>query len=51
MTTAYTSLLNLALPVTGELTNTWGTTVNDNLTQFLENAIAGYQTQSVSGSD
>lgn len=26
MTTAYTSLLGLALPVTGELSGTWGNT-------------------------
>jgi hypothetical protein len=41
MTTAYTSLLGLALPVTGELSGTWGTTVNDSITSLLDSAIAG----------
>jgi hypothetical protein len=44
---SYTSLLKLVLPVTGELTNVWGSTVNTDLTQFVENAIAGTQTNSV----
>jgi microcystin-dependent protein len=44
MTTAYTSLLGLALPVTGELSGTWGTTVNDNITQYLDAAVAGTNT-------
>ena len=43
MPSSYTDLLKLVLPVTGELTNVWGSTVNTNLTQFVENAIAGYQ--------
>lgn len=51
MSSSYTNLLKLVLPVTGELTNTWGSTVNTDLTQFVENAIAGYQTQSVTGGD
>jgi len=41
MTTAYTSLLGLALPVTGELSGTWGVTVNDSITGLLDSAIAG----------
>jgi len=41
MTTAYTSLLGLALPVTGELSGTWGVTVNDSITALLDSAIAG----------
>lgn len=41
MTTAYTSLLGLALPVTGELSGTWGTTVNDGITNLLDSAVAG----------
>jgi hypothetical protein len=41
MTTAYTSLLGLALPVTGELSGTWGVTVNDSITSLLDTAIAG----------
>ena len=41
MATAYTSLLGLALPVTGDLSGTWGTTVNDEITALLDSAIAG----------
>jgi len=44
MTTAYTSYLGLALPVTGELSGTWGATVNDNITQYLDAAVAGTNT-------
>ena len=51
MPSAYTTLLKLVQPVTGELTNTWGSTVNSTLTQFIENAIAGYQSQSVTSGD
>jgi hypothetical protein len=48
MPTSYTSLLGLALPVTGELSGTWGDTVNDYLTQYLDASVAG--TQTISGS-
>ena len=48
MPTSYTSLLGLALPVTGELSGTWGDTVNDYITQYLDAAVAG--TQTISGS-
>ena len=41
MATAYTSLLGLALPVTGELSGTWGATVNDEITALLDSAVAG----------
>ena len=41
MTTAYTSLLGLALPVTGELSGTWGDTVNNSITSLLDSAVAG----------
>lgn len=41
MPTSYTSLLGLALPVTGELSGTWGDTVNDYITQYLDSSIAG----------
>jgi hypothetical protein len=41
MTTAYTSLLGLALPVTGELSGTWGDTVNDSITSLLDTSVAG----------
>jgi hypothetical protein len=44
MTTAYTSLLGLALPVTGELSGVWGDTVNNSITTLLDSAIAGTQT-------
>lgn len=41
MTTAYTTNLGLALPVTGELTGTWGDVVNNEITSLLDSAIAG----------
>jgi hypothetical protein len=44
MTTAYTSLLGLALPVTGELSGTWGSTVNTEITALLDSAVAGTTT-------
>jgi hypothetical protein len=47
MTTAYTSLLGFALPVTGELTGTWGDTVYNSITQLEDDAIAGVATASV----
>lgn len=48
MATSYTSLLGLALPVTGELSGTWGDTVNNYITSYLDSAIAGAQV--ISGS-
>jgi hypothetical protein len=51
MTTAYTTLLGLALPVPGELTGTWGTTVNNSITQSLDDAVAGTATASVTSGD
>lgn len=47
MTTAYTSLLGFALPVEGELDGTWGDTVNNSITQLVEDSVAGVATQSV----
>ena len=44
MTTAYTPILQLALPVTGELNGTWGDTVNQSITSMIEQAIAGLAT-------
>lgn len=44
MTTAATTLLGLALPVTGELSGTWGDTVNNSLTALLDTAVAGTTT-------
>lgn len=49
MTTAYTSLLGLALPVTGELQGTWGDTVNNSITSLLDTAVAGTTTISTDG--
>ena len=46
MATAATSLLGLALPVTGELSGTWGDTVNNSLTSLLDTAVAGTTTLS-----
>lgn len=46
MATSYTSLLGLALPVTGELDGTWGDTVNNSITSLLDTAIAGTTTLS-----
>ena len=48
MTTAYTTLLGLALPVQGELQGTWGDEVNNYITNYLDAAVAG--TQTISGS-
>lgn len=41
MPTAYTSLLGLALPVTGDLSGSWGDVVNDSITSLLDTAISG----------
>jgi hypothetical protein len=41
MPTSYTSLLGLALPVTGELQSTWGDVVNNSITSLLDTAISG----------
>ena len=48
MTTAYTSLLGLALPVQGELAGTWGDMVDNAITSVVDVAVAG--TQTISGS-
>jgi len=48
MTTAYSTNLELALPVQGELSGTWGDTVNNGITQYLDTSIAG--SQIISGS-
>ena len=49
MTTAYTSLLGLALPVTGELSGTWGDVVNNSITSLLDSAVAGTTNVSTDG--
>lgn len=51
MTTAYTSLLGFALPVEGELDGTWGTVVNNSITELVEDAIAATATASVASGD
>lgn len=44
MPSAYTPLLGLVLPVTGELNGTWGAAVNAQLTENVESSIAGFST-------
>lgn len=44
MTTLATALLGLALPTQGELTGTWGDTVNNSITNLTDSAIAGTTT-------
>ena len=51
MPTNYTSLLGFALPTTGELTNTWGTVVNNSITELVEDSIAATATASVTAGD
>lgn len=51
MATSYTSILGLALPVTGELSGSWGTVVNDSITELVEDSIAATATASVTGGD
>lgn len=46
MTTGNTTLLGLALPVQGELSGTWGDTVNNSLTSLVDSAVAGTTTLS-----
>jgi hypothetical protein len=46
MATAYSALLGLALPVQGELSGTWGDTVNNYITNYLDASVAGTQTLS-----
>ena len=43
MATSYSTLLGLALPVQGELSGTWGDTVNNYITTYLDAAVAGTQ--------
>jgi hypothetical protein len=45
--TNFSPLLGLALPTTGDLQGTWGTTVNDSITNLLDSAVAGTTTLSV----
>jgi hypothetical protein len=48
MTTSYSTNLALALPVQGELSGTWGTTVNTSITNMLDEAL-GWQAYSATG--
>jgi hypothetical protein len=45
--TNFSPLLGLALPTTGDLQGTWGTTVNDSITNLIDSAVAGTTTLSV----
>ncbi len=51
MPTAYTPLLGLALPVQGELSNTWGDVVNNSITSLVEDSVANFATASVTAGD
>jgi hypothetical protein len=44
MATSYTSFLGLALPAQGELSGTWGDTVNNYISNYVDAAVAGAQT-------
>ena len=51
MPSSYTQSLRLILPVTGELTGTWGDAVNAGLTELVEDAIAGSATIAMANAD
>lgn len=51
MTTQYSPLLGLALPVTGELSGTWGDVVNDSITSLVEDSVANFATNNVTSAD
>jgi len=44
--TTFSPLLGLALPTTGDLQGTWGTTVNDAITSLIDSSVAGTTTLS-----
>ena len=44
--TNFSPLLGFALPTTGDLSGTWGTVVNDSITDLVDSAIAGTTTLS-----
>jgi len=44
--TNFSPLLGLALPTTGDLSGTWGTTVNDSITSLIDSSVAGTTTLS-----
>jgi hypothetical protein len=49
MPSSYTSSLGLVLPVQGELSGTWGDTVNNYLTTYVDSAVAGQLAISLTG--
>jgi hypothetical protein len=49
MPSSYTTSLRLTLPATGELSGTWGSTVNTGITELLDAAVAGTTTISTWG--
>ena len=51
MPSSYTSSLRLTLPATGELSGTWGTTVNTGITELTDAAIAGYLSIAMTDAD
>lgn len=51
MPSSYTPLLGLVQPVTGELVNTWGSVLNTQLTQLVEDAIANSVSVNVTAGD
>jgi hypothetical protein len=51
MTTAYTNLLGLALPVDGELTGAWGPVINNSITSLIEDAVANFATHDITAGD
>lgn len=51
MTTQYSPLLGLALPITGELSGTWGDVVNDSVTSLVEDSVAGFATADVTSAN
>jgi len=51
MPSSYTSLLGFVQPATGELTNTWGSTVNSQLTQLVEDSIASTSSKDITAAD
>ena len=44
MATQFSTLLKIALPTQGELSGSWGNTVNDSITKLVEEAISGTAT-------
>ena len=50
MATSYTTL-GLAKPGAGELSGTWGTTINNELTDLVNEAVSGYVSVAMSDAD